>query len=120
MKEQERRKKSGVSFKQIIGGGVLSNRVVVTLIPYLIYIFIWTVVYVLNGHWGQSVVVRKNELSKEVQELQVEATAVKVELEKMSLETEILKKVEETGLALKLPNVPNREINIEKEAKWEK
>ncbi|MFV0507479.1 MAG: FtsL-like putative cell division protein [Bacteroidales bacterium] len=110
MREKEKRSKVGL--KQILGGGVLSNKFVTSLIPYLVYVFLWTVVYVINGHWGQSVLLERSVLSRDIQKLQVEATAIKVELERVSLSVDMLKNIEDSGLGLVSPDVPNYEIKV--------
>lgn len=115
MKVESKNTKSRVGLKQILGGGVLSNRFVRALIPYLVYVFAWTVVYVVNGHWGQSVVVRRSELGRDVQKLQVEATAMKVEFERASLSADMVKNIEESDMGLMVPDVPNYEIKARRD-----
>jgi hypothetical protein len=103
----------GGTAKGILGGEVLKNPTI-KFYPYLIYLTLLGIVYIANNYNVESKIRQMNKLYAEIKELNAEYITGKANLEEMTKQSELAKKLEKTGIRESVEPLKLIKINKEK------
>jgi cell division protein FtsL len=82
------------------------------VLTFILFLSFIVIIYIANKYYSEKVVIRINNLNKEIKELRAESITTKAELMNYSKQSEILKKAGEMGL--KEHTLPPQKINAPK------
>jgi len=88
------------SFRSLMDGNVLTQRWVIKQTPYVILWALISLLVIANRNHAEKMVIRSNELQKEVKELRSQAITTSSELIMMSRQSRVELLVQERGLDL--------------------
>ena len=107
-------KKQGF-FKSLVGlvnGNALAREEFVVHLPYMMFLALIALVYIINGYWAESAVRNINRSSIELKEMRSEYITTKSDLMYISKQSKIAGIVEERGLGLKESYTPPKKIVV--------
>jgi hypothetical protein len=107
---QEIRETSKFSVKDLLGGNVLSKEVVTRQIPFVLFLAISILLYILNQYRGENVMRQIMVLEKRVREMRAESVSTGFDLQEMSKQSEVIRMVGEQGLPLQEAKIPPYKI----------
>lgn len=94
-------KKSGKMTKglhDVIGGDLLSNRAVLSNLPYLVFLAILALFYIGNTYYSEKTFKQIEKITNELKELRYQSITAKSKVLGLCKQTEIAKKVERMGI----------------------
>jgi hypothetical protein len=97
---QEIKESSKFSFKDLLGGNVLSREVVTRQIPFMLFITTAILLYIFNQYRGENVMRQIMSLEKRVREMRAESVSAAFDLQELSKQSEVSRMVTEQGLPL--------------------
>jgi hypothetical protein len=68
------------------------------LIPFVLYLSLWVIIYIANHHYGEKTLGKTDKLRKELKDLKADFYTTNAELSNNSIQSEVIKKVEPLGL----------------------
>jgi hypothetical protein len=110
---QEIRETSRFSFKELLGGNVLSKEVVTRQIPFLMFVTTAILLYIFNQYRGENVMGQIMTLEKRVRELRAEAISTGFDLQEMSKQSEVSIMLLEQQLPLQEAKTPPYKIEMD-------
>lgn len=110
---QEIRESSKFSFKDLLGGSVLSKEVVTRQIPFLLFITVSILLYIFNQYRGENIMREIMVLEKQVREMRAESVSTAFDLQELSKQSEVSRMITEQGLPLKEAKTPPYKIEID-------
>lgn len=110
---QEIRETSKFSVKDLLGGNVLSKEVVTRQIPFLLFVTISILLYILNQYRGENVMRQIMLMEKEVREMRAESVSAAFDLQELSKQSEVFRMITEQGLPLKEAKTPPYKIEMD-------
>ncbi len=102
----------GGGFKDFIDGSVLTRRLVIKQLPFVIFLSILAILYIGNRYHAEKVFRRSVELQSELKELRSEAITVSAELMHLSRQSEVLKLLGEKNINLVESLEPPKKIVV--------
>ncbi len=102
-------------FKSLVGlvnGNALAREEFVVHLPYLMFLSLIALVYIVNGYWAESAVRDINNSSIELKEMRSEYITTKSDLMYISKQSKIAGIVEERELGLKESYTPPKKIVV--------
>ena len=102
-------------FKSLVGlvnGNALAREEFVVHLPYLMFLSLIALVYIVNGYWAESAVRNINSSSIELKEMRSEYITTKSDLMYISKQSKIAGIVEERELGLKESYTPPKKIVV--------
>jgi hypothetical protein len=94
-------KKTGKMTKglhDVIGGDLLSNRAVLSNLPYLVFLAILAMFYIGNTYYTEKTFKQIEKITNELKELRYQSITAKSKVLDLCKQTEIAKKVERLGI----------------------
>ena len=111
--KQEIKESSKFSFKDLLGGNVLSKEVVTRQIPFLLFVTVAIILYIFNQYQGENVMRQIMALEKSVKELRAESVSTAFDLQEISKQSEVTRMVIDQGLTLQEAKTPPYKIVID-------
>ena len=111
--EQKEIKKGFI--KELLGGDVLANSVVISQLPYLFFLTFLAIIYIGNRYNAEKVVRQTVFLQNKIKELRAESVTISAELMDISKQSEVSRLVNERGLDLIESFEPPKRLIITKE-----
>ncbi len=111
--EQKEIKKGFI--KELLGGNVLANSMVISQLPYLFFITFLAIIYIGNRYNAEKVVRQTVFLQNKIKELRAESVTISAELMDISKQSEVSRLVNERGLDLIESIEPPKRLIITKE-----
>lgn len=76
----------------------MSKELVYKLLPFVMFLFLLGMIYIANAHYANKVVVSSGKVMSHIKELRSEFISIKKELMTNSKQTEVLQRLEGSGL----------------------
>ena len=111
--EQKEIKKGFI--KELLGGNVLANSMVISQLPYLFFLTFLAIIYIGNRYNAEKVVRQTVFLQNKIKELRAESVTISAELMDISKQSEVSRLVNERGLDLIESFEPPKRLIITKE-----
>jgi hypothetical protein len=108
--KQEIKESSKFSFKDLLGGNVLSKEVVTRQIPFLFFVTTAILLYIFNQYRGENVMRQIMNLEKRIHEMRAESVSAAFDLQELSKQSEVSRLVTEQGLPLLEAKTPPYKI----------
>lgn len=99
--DQEKKEIKGLSFRELLDGSILTRKIVVKQLPFILFLTLLALVYIANRYHAERLFRRVNELETEVENLRAEQITTTARLMNMSRPSEVTRMVEEKNLGLK-------------------
>jgi len=103
------------SFRSLIDGNVLTQKVVIKQTPFLILLVIISILIIANRNHAEKLVIQSNEMQTEVKELRSQAITTSSELVMSSRQSRVEQLVKERNMELLENKEPLKKLKIEKE-----
>ena len=103
---QEQREALGEGVKDLLAGKMLVDQGLKRNIKFIVFLMVIGIVYIANGYHMEKLYVEKVALEKEVDELRFESITTASELMRLSVQSEVEKRIREAGLDLGQSRVP--------------
>lgn len=116
MTGKAKNKKTGV--KSFIGGTILTDDRVTKQIPFIIFLSFLGLLMITNRNWSERTIRKVEILQDTLDNLRSESITLSANLMNASRPSEVARKVEAAGLALKEPLTPPRKITVKKKKLW--
>ena len=110
---QEIKETSRFSFNDLIGGAVLSKKVVTRQIPFLVFAALVLLFYISNQYRGETLMSQIMGLEKRVRELKAESVSVEFELQELSKQSAVSGMIIQQQLPLQEAKVPPVKIELD-------
>ena len=111
---EEIRELKGVSFKDVINGKLVTQKLLGKQFKYIIFLVILAFFYIRNHYKVENLQRELYTLNKQVKELRYEALTTSSELMSMSKPSEVLEKVKRQGITLEELDEPPRILYVSK------
>jgi len=108
-------RKVAQSVMDLLNGNVLTRQEVVTHLPFLLFLAFISLVYIANGYMAEGAVRKQNKLTNEIKELRSEQITSKSELNHKTIESELIKIIEDREMGLEESYSPPKKILIDKD-----
>lgn len=105
------RKSKGGAIQNILKGTFLEREKVIRLLPFLLYLTCIGLLYIFNSNYANHTIINISKTKKQIEEQRFEYINTKAKLMQTSRQTEIAKKLINSGL--KESKIPPRKIVIE-------
>lgn len=103
---QEQKEVLGESMKDLLDGKLLVDTGLRRNIRFIMFLTLLGILYIANGYHTEKLYMEKVALEKEVGELRFEAITTAAELMKLSVQSEVERRIHEAGLDLVQTRVP--------------
>ena len=110
---QELKEVKRFSVKELIGGGILTRDVVVKQIPFIMFLFALLILYIANQYQGAKLMKNVIRIENRLKVLRTESISTTFRKMEMSKQSEVIKLIEEKGLALEEAELPPYKIKVE-------
>ena len=111
---EEIRELKGVSFKDVINGELVTQKILGKQFKYIIFLVALSFFYIRNHYKVENLQRELYSLNNQVKELRYEALTTSSELMSMSKPSEVLEKVKKQGIALEELDEPPRILYVSK------
>ena len=111
---EEIRELKGVSFKDVINGKLVTQKLFGKQFKYIIFLVILAFFYIRNHYKVENLQRELYTLNKQVKELRYEALTTSSDLMSMSKPSEVLEKVKRQGITLEELDEPPRILYVSK------
>jgi hypothetical protein len=95
---QRKQGKLSKRFFSVLGGDLLSNHIVLSNLPYLIFLGILAMFYISNTYYSEKTFKQIEKIKNELKELRYQSITAKAKMLDVCKQTEIAKKVELLGI----------------------
>ena len=109
---QEQKEVLGDSMKELLDGRLLADTVLRKNIGFILFLTLLGILYIANGYNTEKLFMKKVALEKELSDLRFESVTTSSELMRISVPSEVERRVKEAGLDLVQSKEPP--IKIEK------
>lgn len=82
----------------ILGGSVLTRETVLQSLPYLLFLMVLGLFYIANTYYAEKTIIESDRLRTEIKELRYEFVTTRSALMQLSKQSEVAKRLEETGI----------------------
>lgn len=106
--------KSGSFVKELLSGILVSDKIILRNIWYIILLTILGAIYIGNRFNAEKITRQTARLSREVRDLKAEALSTSANLMKVSKQSEVFRMVREKGLGLEELKTPPYKLIIDK------
>ena len=103
--------------KSFLGGTILTDHRITRQLPFLFFLAFLGIVQITNRNWSERTIRQIEVLQDSIDELRSESITLSAKLMDASRPSEVLKKVEESGIELEEPLRPPQKIVINKKSK---
>ena len=110
----DREKSKGNFLKELLSGSMVSDKIVLKNLGYLILLTILGAFYIGNRFHAEKITRETTRLSNEVRDLRSEALSTSAELMSVSRQSEVYRMVREKGLGLEELKTPPYRLIIDK------
>jgi hypothetical protein len=110
-KPDSKRKPAGGKMKGILEGSFLARDKVIRLLPFLLFLTGLGLLYIFNSNYANRTIISMSKTKKQIEEQRFEYINTKSKLMQTSRQTEIAKRLQNSGL--KESTTPPRKIVIE-------
>lgn len=110
-KDNSKTKQAGVKVKSILEGSFLVREKVIGLLPFLIFLTCIGLLYIFNSNYANRTIITISKTKKQIEEQRFEYINTKSKLMHTTRQTEIAKKLQNSGL--KESKTPPRKILID-------
>ena len=100
--------------KDIIDGSLLTKKVVIEQLPYIIFLIVIAFVYIANQYHAENLAMESAKVQREIKELRAEAISIASEYMYLTKRTEIEKLVKARGLDLETCDKPPVVLHVVK------
>ncbi len=111
---EEIRELKGVSFKDVINGKLVTQKLFGKQFKYIIFLVLLSFFYIRNHYKVENLQRELYTLNKQVKELRYEALTTSSDLMSMSKPSEVLEKVKRQGITLEELDEPPRILYVSK------
>jgi len=119
MTETSKNSKRKPGVKSFFGGTILTDERVTRHLPFLGLLAFFALVIITNRNWSERTIRQIEEVQGKLDELRSESITLSARLMDASRPSEVIEKVEATGIGLEEPVRPPKKIVIEKKKrKW--
>lgn len=94
--------------QSVIGGDLLSNNIVLTNLPFFVFVAILAMLYIANTYYTEKTFKQIEKIKNELKELRYQSISAKAKMLDVGKQTEIARKV--TGLGIKGTTTPPYKI----------
>ena len=108
---QEQKEVLGDSMKELLDGRLLADTVLRKNIGFILFLTFLGIVYIANGYATEKLYMKKVNMEKELSELRFESITTASELMRISVPSEVEKRIREAGLDLVQSKEPPTKIN---------
>lgn len=111
-----KKKKAKGFFVALVGfvnGNALAKEEVVTHLPFMFFLVLVALTYIINGFWAENTVRGINKASIELKEMRSEYITTKSDLMYISKQSEITGIIQEREMGLKESYIPPKKIVVE-------
>lgn len=118
-KTEEAQRKTKGFFKTVVGlvnGNTLAREEFVQHLPYMMFLALVALVYIVNGYWAENTVRNINQSEIELKEMRSEYITAKSDLMYISKQSKISGIAKEKELGLEESNTPPKKIVVKQEA----
>ena len=102
------------SLKSVLGGSLLASEKVLKHLPFVFFLVFLGILLITNRYWSQRTISQIEAVQDSIKDLKAEAVTFETELMKMNRPSEIVRRVNESGLELLEPQVPARKLKVKK------
>ena len=99
------------SVKELLDGRILADKVIRRNIAFILFLTFLGIVYIANGYATEKLYMKKVNMEKELSELRFESITTASELMRISVPSEVEKRIREAGLDLVQSKEPPTKIN---------
>jgi hypothetical protein len=119
MTETSKNSKRKPGVKSFLGGTILTDERVTRHLPFLGLLAFFALVIITNRNWSERTIRQIEEVQGKLDELRSESITLSARLMDASRPSEVIEKVEATGIGLEEPVRPPKKIVIgKKKRKW--
>ncbi len=104
----------GITFKDILNGELFARSEIFKHWRYMLFLVFFAMIYIDNHYAVEKLLKEQVQINQELKELKYEAITTSSQLMQMSRQSEVLKKVDEAGIELKVLTTPPRILKVEK------
>jgi hypothetical protein len=98
------------TFRGLINGSIVASDLVRKQIPFILVIFVLSLIYIANRYHAESIFRDTEKAKKEIEDLRAEKIEVQSELMINSRRDKVLKALEEKGSTLKESKIPPQKL----------
>ncbi|MDY0098633.1 MAG: FtsL-like putative cell division protein [Bacteroidales bacterium] len=110
----DREKGKGNFLKELLSGSMVSDKIVLKNLGYLILLTILGAIYIGNRFHAEKITRETTRISNEVRDLRSEALSTSAELMSVSRQSEVYRMVREKGLGLEELKTPPYRLIVDK------
>lgn len=108
--KEESKELKGTSLREFLDGTVITRKIVVQQLPFLIFLCFIGIIYIGNRYHAEKVIRDISRMQEEVKNLRAEEITTASELMKISRQSEVIKLIKERGLGLEESTDPPSKI----------
>jgi len=106
--------KSGSFVKELLSGILVSDKIILRNIWYIIFLTILGAIYIGNRFNAEKITRQTARLSREVRDIKAEALSISADLMSVSRQSEVFRMVREKGIGLEELKTPPYKLIIDK------
>ena len=114
MVEEAKKNKKKKGMKSFLGGTILTDERFTRQLPFIGLLAFFALILITNRNWSERTIRQIGVLKDSLEELRSESITLSAKIMDASRPSEVIEKVEETGLGLKEPVRPPKKIIIKK------
>ena len=111
---QNKKKKTGSFLKELLGGSMVTEKIILKNLWYVLLITLLAAIYIGNRFHAEKITRETTRLQREVRELRSESLATSAELMYISRQSEVYRLVKEKGLNLEETKTPPYKLLVDK------
>jgi cell division protein FtsL len=111
---QNKKKKTGSFLKELLGGSMVTEKIILKNLWYVLLITLLAAIYIGNRFHAEKITRETTRLQREVRELRSESLATSAELMYISRQSEVYRLVKERGLNLEETKTPPYKLLVDK------
>ncbi len=100
--------------KSFLGGRLLASEKMMKQLPFFFFVAFLGMLMISNRYWSEKTIRRIEAVQDSIKELRAESVTWETELMKMNRPSEIVEKVQASGLELQEASEPPRKLKVEK------
>jgi len=112
--DQPKQGKSGSFVKELLSGILVSDKIILRNIWYIILLTVLGAIYIGNRFNAEKITRQTARISREVRDLKAEALSISADLMKGSRQSEVFRMVREKGIGLEELKTPPYKLVIDK------
>ena len=109
--ETPRRRKT---LKTFMGGSLLASEKAIRQLPFIGFLVLLCMLLIANRYWSEKNITRIEDAQDSIKNLRAQSVIYEIELMKMDRPSEVVEKVEKSGLGLIEPKEPAMRLKVKK------